>query len=161
MAVRFCYHRNYLEMLCDYFGRSYPIWSIKNPWRHNLYSRRQYLHDFYVWAKWTISSRKWTNQTYKNSSLQHKWKATSLNLRSFRFFSNGWCVKIKNTLESRLASTSTTRYLLCLVLATWPFLLCAYVKALKDGDLQSKAMLLRKCIREVKILLHSKTQIYT
>ena len=28
MAVRFCYHQNYSEMHCDYFGRSYSIWSI-------------------------------------------------------------------------------------------------------------------------------------
>ena len=144
MTVRFCYHRNYLEMLCDYFGRSYPIWSIKNPWRHNLYSRRQYLHDFYVWAKWTISSRKWTNQTYKNSSLQHKWKATSLNPRSFLFFSNGWCVKIKNTLESRLASTSTTRYLLCLVLATWPFLFVCIRKSTQRWRLTIKSNAAKK-----------------
>ena len=28
MAVRFSYHENYPEMHCDYFGWSYPIWSI-------------------------------------------------------------------------------------------------------------------------------------
>ena len=28
MVVRFCYHQNYPEMRCGYFGRSYPIWSV-------------------------------------------------------------------------------------------------------------------------------------
>ena len=30
MAIRFCYHQNYPEMHFNYFGRSYPIWSIIN-----------------------------------------------------------------------------------------------------------------------------------
>ena len=29
MAVQFCYHQNYPEMHCDYFTRSYLIWSIE------------------------------------------------------------------------------------------------------------------------------------
>ena len=31
MAVHFCYHQNYPEIHCNYFGRSYLIWSIIKP----------------------------------------------------------------------------------------------------------------------------------
>ena len=100
---------------------------------------------FVVWTKWTISSGKWNSQTYQNSSPQHKY-ITPRSQGLFAFFKLMVYQRWKN-LSIRLASTGTTRNLVCLASTAWPFLLRTCVKALKDGVLKSKVMLPEKCMR--------------